>query len=56
VAFKVPLLSDDHLLVAMSELGQSLPGRARTNSGHVRYIPIATKFCIAAKWRDGPKH
>jgi len=45
--------------------GQSLPGRLSSNSGHVRYapkgglfgvryVPIATKFCIAAECRDGP--
>jgi len=35
--------------VGMSATGHSRPGRASSKSGRVRYAPIATKFCIAAK-------
>jgi hypothetical protein len=40
----------------MSALGHSRPGRADSESGHVRYAPIATKFCILPKSRDGSGH
>ena len=33
----------------MSALGHSRLGRANSKSGHVRYAPIATKFCILPK-------
>jgi hypothetical protein len=36
-------------------LGKSLLGRARSNSGHVRYGPITPQFCIATKRRDVPE-
>jgi len=34
--------------------GQSRQGRASSTSDHVRYAPIATEFCSAAKCRDVP--
>jgi hypothetical protein len=39
----------------MTAMGHSRPGRAASKPGHVRYAPVATKFTIAAKSRDGPK-
>ena len=35
-------------------MGHSRPGRADGKSGHVRYPPIATGFCGAAKFRNVP--
>ena len=32
----------------------SRPGRADSRSGHVRDAPIATEFCVAAKFRYVP--
>ena len=35
-------------------MGHSRRGRAASKPGHVRYVPVATKFRIAAKCRNVP--
>jgi hypothetical protein len=37
----------------MSPSGHSRPDRAGHKRDHVRYCPMATKFCSAGKCRDG---
>ena len=38
---------------ATSEMGHLRPGGASSKSGHVRYGPIATKFRVSPKCREG---
>jgi hypothetical protein len=41
-------------VVGTSAMGQTPPDRADGRSGHVGFLPIATGFCRAAKFRDVP--
>jgi hypothetical protein len=47
------MISDGNIF-DMSLMGQSKPGRANSNSGHVGDAPIPTEVCVTAKFRDVP--